>query len=136
MTQQKHEPEAEILEHPADYKAHEMNAQTALREYAAHEWPLVNNKGRIARLAKLLPHMGHRRVRAIYNGEYGVSLRAEEQAQIETLTAEAQHEFRTITALCQGLEALLSHTDEDAYRTQIDALRAISRGMGRPGNQG
>ena len=136
MTQQKHTPEAEILEHPSAPKAPEMIAQNALRNYAAIEWPLVNHKGRIARLAKQLPRLGHRRVRAIYNGEDGVSLRADEQAEIDTLTAEAKHEFRTITALCQGLEALLSHTDEDAYRTQIDALRSISRGMGRAGNQG
>lgn len=124
------------MEHPSAPKAHEMIAQTSLREFAASEWPLVNHKGRIARLSKELPHWGHRRVRAVYNGEDGVSLRADEQADIDHLTAEAKHEYRTITALCQGLEALLSHTDEDGYRTQIDALRAISRGVGRTGNQG
>ena len=114
----------------------EATAQMQLRTYAAHQWPLINNKGRIARLAKDLPNLGHRRVRAIYNGEDGVSLRADEQAEIDQLTAEAKHEYRTITALCQGLEALLSHTDADAYGPQIDALRAIGGGMDRTRDQG
>ena len=138
MTQQKHEPEAEILETRTATKDRDMTAiaQNDLRNFAAVEWPLMNHKGRIARLAKLLPNLGHRRVRAIYNGEDGVSLRADEQAEITTLTTEAKHEYRTITALCQGLEALLTHTDADGYSAQIDALRAISRSVGRTGNQG
>lgn len=119
-----------------DMTAITLNASNNLRTFAATRWPLLNNKGRIARLAKELPMLGHRRVRAIYNAEEGVSLRADEQAHIDHLTAEAKHEYRTITALCQGLEALLTHTDEDGYRAQIDALRAISRGVDRAGNNG
>jgi hypothetical protein len=140
MPRHQHRPEAEILETQTD-KARDMtaitlNASNNLRTYAATKWPLLNNKGRIARLTKELPTFGHRRVRAIYNAEEGVSLRADEQSHIDQLTAEAKHEYRTITALCQGLEALLSHTDADGYSAQIDALRAISRSMDRPGNHG
>ena len=107
-------------------------AQTALRDYSAAEWPRLNHKGRLAKLCRLLPWTD-RRVRAIYNGEPGVCLRAEEQAALETLTQEAKHEYRTIEALCAGLEALLSHTDEAGYRTQIDALRQVYRGLDRAG---
>jgi hypothetical protein len=107
-------------------------AQTALREYAAGEWPLLNHKARLAKLCRKLP-WSDRRVRAIYNGEQGVSLRADEQAELDALTKEARHEYRTIEALCAGLEALLTHTDEAGYRAQIDALRQVYRGMDRAG---
>ena len=110
-------------------------AQSSLRDYAAREYPRLNHKGRLAQLCRQLPWTD-RRVRAVYNGEPGVCLRAEEQADLDALTQEAKHEYRTIEALCAGLEALLSHTDEDGYRTQIDALRQVYRGVGGTGNSG
>jgi len=126
-----HESGAEILETLASKERREMTvlaARQSLREYAADQWPHTNHKGRLAKLCRLLP-WSDRRVRAVYNGERGVSLRAEEQAALDQLTIEAKHEYRTIEALCAGLEALLTHTDEDGYRAQIDALRAVYRGM-------
>lgn len=90
----------------------------------------------MSRLAGAL-QMGHRRVRAIYQNDLGVRLRADEMAAIEALQlSEARNEYRSIEALAAGLEALLTHTDEDGYRPQIDALRQIYRGMGRAGNRG
>lgn len=110
-------------------------AATQLRDYAAREWPRLNHKGRLAQLCRRLSSWTDRRVRAVYNGEAGVSLRAEEQADLDALLHEATHEYRTIEALCAGLEALLTHTDEAGYRAQIDALRQVYRGVGRAGNR-
>jgi hypothetical protein len=50
----------------------------------------------------------------------------------DAMNAAAQTALREY-ALCAGLEALLTHTDEAGYRAQIDALRQVYRGMDRAG---
>lgn len=97
-------------------------AQTMMRDYAAIEWPRLNHKGRMAKLAKALG-FGHRRVRALYQNEEGVSVRADEMAVIEAL-AEARHEYRDLAQLAASLQALLFGPEADFYRPQVDAIRA------------
>lgn len=99
------------------------SAQTLMREYAAFEWPTLNHKGRMAKLAKALG-FGHRRVRAIYQNEDGISVRADEMAAIEALREEARHEYRDLAQLAASLQALLFGPEADFYRPQVDAIRA------------
>jgi hypothetical protein len=99
-------------------------ASMDLREYAAREWPRLNHKGRLGKLFRALPHWSNRRVRAIYNGEQGVCLRADERAELDALTQEARHEYRDLAQLAASLEALLFGPEADFYRPQVDAIRA------------
>jgi hypothetical protein len=108
-------------------------AATTLRDYAAREWPRLNHKARLAKLARLLPWSG-RRVRAIYNGETGVSLRAEEQADLDALTRVEEanrHDYQALQARIARLEAALFAQDEEFHREQMAALRgSIDGGRG------
>lgn len=113
---------------------HDMSAtaQLLLRDYAGHQWPTLNHKGRIARLAGHL-RMGHRRVRALYQNEFGVRVRADEMAAIQSLQ---QHEIeeanrndlQDLQARIARLEAALFSQDEDFHRDQVDALRKAAGG--------
>jgi hypothetical protein len=111
-------------------------AQTDLRDYAAREWPRLNHKGRLAKLCRALP-WSDRRVRAVYNAEQGVSLRADEQAEIAKLTAaidEANREtFRDLQSRIARLEAALFHQDEAFHSDQMAGLRQAVD-IGRGGN--
>ena len=106
-------------------------AHSDLREFSALKWPLLNHKGRQRELAKRLPQWSERRVRAVYNAEPGVSLRADEQADIQQLTA-ARHEHRELEQLASSLHALLYGPEADYYRPQVDAIRAalVPQGFG------
>jgi hypothetical protein len=127
-------------------KDREMIAATDLRTFAAMKWPNLNHKGRLRELAKLLCTWTARRVRAVYNAEQGVSLRAEEARDIDALTEEARNEYRDLAQLANSLHALLYGPEADFYRPQVDAIRAalvpasgpVSAGGGDAGagNQG
>ena len=103
-------------------------ATADLRLYAATSWPLLNHKGRLRELAKLLTAWSRRRVRAVYNAEPGVSLRANEQADIDQLIRAARDEHRDLAERIARLEALLLHQDEAFNRPQVDAHRQSLRG--------
>lgn len=111
-------------------------AHDNLRQYAAINWPKLNHKGRLRELAKLLP-WSTRRVRAVYNAEAGVSLRADEMAQIDTLTKEAsdalrasQESFRTLEARIAALEAYFQFGDTEFGSEHVAALRSQTHGSG------
>lgn len=115
-------------------------AQSSLRDYAASEWPRLNHKGRLAKLCRLLPTWTDRRVRAVYNAEQGVSLRADEQEAVQRLTAteeatnalrQSQAEYRDLEARIARIEALFQHGDEEFGRPQVDAYRAAALGQGQ-----
>lgn len=102
------------------------SAQTLMREYAAFEWPTLNHKGRMAKLAKALG-FGHRRVRALYQNEDGISVRADEMAAIEALREEAnRNEFQDLQARIARLEAALFAQDEEFHSDQVAAFRAAA----------
>jgi hypothetical protein len=108
-------------------------ARTDLRLFAAEEWPLMNHKGRLRNLAKLLPRWTDRRVRAVYNAEQGVSLRAEEFADIQALIEEENRdEFQALQARIARLEAALFAQDEEFHFDQMAALRSASNGRRGP----
>lgn len=98
-------------------------ATASLRTYAAHEWPQLNHKGRLAKLCRHLTTWSNRRVRAVYNGERGVALRADEQSDIDQLTQEARNEYVDLQTRIARLEALLLHQDEDFHSPSMAALR-------------
>lgn len=113
-----------------------------LKIYARKRWPLGNDKYRKNRLRDLLG-LSPRRIRSFWEGEDTAVPRRSETDDIEALIGkrlgiveEATREYRSIEALCQGLEALLTHTDEDGYRAQIDALRQVYRRVDSAGNSG
>jgi hypothetical protein len=111
-------------------------AQDIMREYAGVRWPSLNHKGRMARLAG---HLGltHRRVRAIYQNDPSVRLRADEMAAIEGLRQRRIEEanrddFQALQARVARLEAALAHADAEFHQPQMAALRnAVD---GRRGN--
>jgi hypothetical protein len=118
----------EILETPTN-KDRAVTAALSLRNYAAGEWPLLNHKGRLRALSKLLPHWSERRVRAVYNAEQGVALRAAEQADIDALAEEEnRNEFQALEARLARLEAALFASDEEFHQPQVDAFRAAVDG--------
>ena len=108
-------------------------AQTNLRTFAANEWPRLNHKGRLRELGKLLP-WNSRRIRAVYNAESGVSLRAQEATDIEALnrkTEEAnRNEFQDLQDRIARIEAALFAADEEFHHDHVAALRAVA-GRGR-----
>ena len=104
-----------------------ITAHADLRNYAATSWPNLNHKGRLRELCRELS-WNARRVRAVYNAEPGVSLRANEQADINTLIRAAQDEHRDLAERIARLEALLLHQDEGFNRPQVDAYRQGLRG--------
>lgn len=113
-----------------DREAMSASAQTMLREYAAFRWPLMNHKGRMAKLAHVL-NLTHRRVVSLYKNEPGVSLRADEMAAIEALrNAKAEeanrHEFEDLQARIARLEAALFAQDEEFHSHQMAALRSAA----------
>lgn len=93
-----------------------------MREYAGRTWPAESHKARIQRLARKLG-WGHRRTRAVYNGE-PVALRADEAMDIQQLTEAARHEYRDLESRLARLEALLAHQDEAFHSAQVAGLRA------------
>ena len=102
-----------------------MTAALSLRNYAAGTWPLLNHKGRLRNLAKLLTNWTERRVRAVYNAEPGVSLRASEQADIDALAEEAnRNEFQALEARLASMEAALQRIDPEYHSVQVAAFRA------------
>lgn len=108
-------------------------AQTSLRLFAADEWPLINHKGRLRNLARLLPQWTERRVRAVYNAEEGVSLRAEEFADIQALIEEEnRNEFQTLEARLASMEARLERIDAEFHQPQMAALRSSFDGRRGP----
>jgi len=112
-------------------------AQTDLRDFAAIKWPLLNHKGRLRELTRLLTRWTARRVRAVYNHESGVALRAEERADIAELTGEAdavrrsQEEYRALEARIAALEAYFRAGDTEHGGPHMDALRELSAGPSR-----
>jgi hypothetical protein len=97
--------------------------------HAADEWPMLNHKGRLRELGKLLTNWTARRVRAVYNSEQGVSLRAEEQADITALTdKENQDDFMALQARVSRLEAALAAVDEAFFDPQVAAYRQALHG--------
>lgn len=111
-------------------------AATKLRTFAASEWPLLNHKGRLAKLCRLLPTLSDRRVRALYNAEQGVSLRADEQEAVQRLTSqdEANREtFQDLQRRIARLEAALLAQDEEFHQPTLAALREVVDG-GRGGD--
>lgn len=103
------------------------SAQLMLRDYAGHRWPTLNHKGRMARLATALG-LGHRRIRSIYQNEFGVRLRADELQRIKALQGKAieeanRNDFAALQARIDRLEAVLFQQDEEFHREQVVALR-------------
>ena len=106
-----------------------MNAALSLRSFAAGEWPLLNHKGRLRALCKELSHWSARRVRAVYNSEQGVALRASEQADIDALAEEEnRNEFQALAARLARLEAALGQIDPDFHQPQMAAFRSAVDG--------
>lgn len=102
-----------------------MNAALSLRNYAANEWPLLNHKGRLRALCKELSHWSGRRVRAVYNAEQGVALRASEQADIDALIEEEnRNEFQNLEARLAAMEARLNVIDAEFHQPQLAAFGA------------
>lgn len=106
-------------------------AQIILRDYAVHRWPSLNHKGRIARLAGQLK-MGHRRIRSLYQNEFGVRLRADEMAAIEALQQSKieeanRNDLQDLQARIARLEAALFASDESFHHEQVAAFREASR---------
>lgn len=113
-------------------------ARTQLRIYAAKSWPWLNHKGRLRELSRELTTWTSRRLRAVYNGEPGVSLRAHEQDDINNLTEGAanalrasQAEYRALETRIAALEAFFAAGDEEHGRPHVDALRTIASRQGR-----
>lgn len=107
-------------------------AQFLLRDYAVHRWPTLNHKGRMARLAGHL-RMGHRRVRALYQNEFGVRVRADEMAAIQSLQQREieeanRNDFQALQARIARLEAALFAQDEEFHHDQMAGLRAGANG--------
>lgn len=126
-------------------KDRDMNAaaQTNLRTYAAFRWPELNHKGRLRHLVRLLHTWTARRVRAVYNGEAGVSLRADERVDIAEITGEAdavrrsQENYRALEARLAALEALYSRFDPELVGEYVAGARAFARGeIGSPVSRG
>lgn len=108
-------------------------AQIDLRSFAATKWPALNHKGRLRELARLLPVWTARRVRSVYNGEFGVALRADERADIEAITGEAdavrrsQEAYRDLEARIASLEAIYAQLNAQPRGEQLAAPRGGSR---------
>jgi len=103
------------------------SAQLMLRDYAGHRWPALNHKGRMSRLSGLLG-LGHRRVRAIYQSDPSVRLRADELAAIEALSQHQieeanRNDFAALQDRVARLEAVLIHQDEEFHLEQMVGLR-------------
>lgn len=103
------------------------SAQTMLRDYAGHRWPTLNHKGRMSRLAGALG-FGHRRVRAIYQADPSVRLRADEMQRIEALRQREIEEanrsdFQALQARIARLEAALFQQDEEFHQPTVAGLR-------------
>jgi len=116
------------LSFPSSREPREMSAIAAhnsLRDYAAREWPRLNHKGRLAKLCRALPWTD-RRVRAVYNAEQGVSLRADEQEAVQRLTSTEEanrNDFADLQARIARLEAALLAQDPEFHSVQVAALR-------------
>lgn len=120
--------------HPSNKERREMSAtaQTIMREYAGIRWPTINHKGRMSRLASQLG-LTPRRVRAIYQADPSVRLRADEMAAIEALSQHQieeanRNDFQALQARISRLEAALFAQDEEFHSAQVAALRAASHG--------
>lgn len=109
-------------------------AQVLLRDYAGNRWPTLNHKGRMSRLAGHLG-FGHRRVRALYQNEDGVRVRADEMAAIQALRQKQRlveeanrDDFQALQARIARLEAALFQTDEEFHQPTLAALRSSPDG--------
>ncbi len=120
-----------------------MNAvASALREYAAIEWPILNHKARMEALFKYLNKhfdrtgvsFSRRRVKSLYDNEPGARLGADEAAAVDMLCSErkATHdEYQALEERLTRLEAYLRLQDEDFHRPQVAGIRAgIDQGRG------
>lgn len=112
-------------------------ASGRMRDFAAREWPRLNHKGRLRELCRVFPTWSDRRVRAVYNAEQGVSLRADEQADIDQRTATIEEanrdDFQALQARVARLEAALNQTDAEFHQPTLAALREVAD-VGRGGN--
>lgn len=111
------------------------SAQLMLRDYAGHRWPTLNHKARMSRLACALG-LGFRRVRAIYQADPSVRLRADELAAIEALSSHEideanRNEFAALQDRVARLEAALFTQDEEFHRPQVAALQHANYGRRR-----
>ena len=114
-------------------------AQIRLRSYAADRWPTMNHKGRLRQLARELANWTERRVRAVYNAEEGVSLRADEASDIEALNRKIEeanrNDFQALQARVAALEAALLQGDAEFHSEQMPGLRQaahVGRGADEP----
>jgi hypothetical protein len=100
--------------------------------YAAGRWPTMNHKGRLRELAKELTRWTERRVRAVYNAEDGVSLRAEEATDIEALNRKIEeanrNEFQDLQARLAQMEARLEQIDQEFHSAQVAGHRWAATG--------
>lgn len=134
MPQHIGQPETEELEKPSSTEREQVPAsvQLMMRDYAAFRWPALNHKGRMARLAAKLG-FGHRRVKALYCGEQGTAIRADEYAAVAALhqreIEEAnRNEYQALEARLARLEAALFTQDAEFHREQMAALRSAVDG--------
>ena len=124
------------METSANKKERDMSAaaQIDLRDFAAIQWPKLNHKGRLRELTRRLPEWTARRVRAVYNNESGVALRAGERADIAEITGEAdavrrsQENYRALEARLASLEALYARFDPELVGQHVAGARAFARG--------
>lgn len=86
-------------------------------------WPTMNNKGRMAMLARLLG-FGHRRIRSLYQNEPGVSIRADEAARIAELDAGATEEATRAALSTQFLEARFAALEAEVADLRAQLARA------------
>ena len=91
--------------------------------YNAERRKLITNRASL----ELRPGTTERRVRAVYNAEEGVSLRADEASDIEALNRKIEeanrNDFQALQARVAALEAALLQSDAEFHSEQMAGLR-------------
>lgn len=99
------------------------SATNNLRNYATSRWPMDNHKARIWKLKRTLG-WSERRVRSVYNGENGVSLRAHEQDDLTALFEKVTHQNADISESIAQLQSELERQAALIDRLKVELQSA------------